>query len=79
MVRIELRNPLKVIRNENFELPSPSGGRIRVKDSDAENISILDSNRRDPVLLENMYANEPILQSGILTWQIGRASCRERV
>ncbi|MHA2023824.1 MAG: hypothetical protein ACTSWQ_09205 [Candidatus Thorarchaeota archaeon] len=65
---MELRNPFK--KEEVFELLEPSSGKIKGQNAAEVPTSILDTNRKDPILLENMFATEPILLAGCMTWQM---------
>lgn len=67
---MKLRSPFYTPKEEVFELLDPSGGRVREQKVPQQRLSKLDIDRKDPVLLENMYATEPILNSGISTWQL---------
>lgn len=55
---------------EDHELP-PYGGRSKTKEAgQRQPTSKLDAQRLDPILAENMFYNEPIMQSGITEWQM---------
>lgn len=51
-----------------YEL-EPRGGRVKAK-TEWSPTSVLDTDRVDPILLENMFASEPILGGGIVGWQM---------
>lgn len=51
-----------------YEL-EPRGGRVKAK-TETSPTSKLDTDRTDPILLENMFATEPILGGGIIGWQM---------
>jgi hypothetical protein len=55
-------------KEENYEL-EPRGGKVKAK-SETSPTSKLDTDRIDPILLENMFASEPILGGGIVGWQM---------
>ncbi len=55
-------------REATYEL-EPRGGRVKAK-VETSPTSKLDTDRVDPVLLENMFASEPILGGGIVGWQM---------
>jgi len=57
-------------RKEEFEHLDPSSGKVKGQNEPDNPTSILDSIRKDPILLENMMATEPILYAGTLTWQM---------
>lgn len=59
-----------LFKKEEFEALDPSSGKIKGgKQPDAPK-SIIDIERKDPTLLENMMATEPILYAGAMTWQL---------
>lgn len=61
-------NPFK--KSVEFEKLEPSSGKVKGQNEPSYPSSILDAERKNPILLENMFATEPILYSGILTWQM---------
>lgn len=65
---MEIRNPFK--KEEVYEKLEPSSGTVKGKNWPSVPSSILDTQRKDPILLENMFATEPILLAGCMTWQM---------
>jgi len=57
-------------KKEEFEVLEPSSGKIKEPHMHAPPTSLLDKDRIDPILLENMMASEPILCAGTMTWQM---------
>ena len=55
-------------KEATYEL-EPRGGRVKAK-QETSPTSKLDTDRIDPILLENMFATEPILGGGIVGWQM---------
>lgn len=74
MKRRELKiGPLSIgLGKEQAEYEAPPyGGRSKTKEAgERQPTSKLDSVRLDPVLMENMFYNEPVMQSGITEWQM---------
>ena len=55
-------------KEDTYEL-EPRGGKVKAV-NETSPMSKLDTDRIEPVLLENMFASEPILGGGIIGWQM---------
>jgi hypothetical protein len=66
-MKFEIRNPFSKV--EEYEQLDPSAGKAKASNEPQDPKSLLDIDRKDPTLLENMMASEPVLFAGTMIWQ----------